>query len=357
MRIGRSRFALAAVVAASLTSALPLAAQATFGPKVGTLNPAPGSAASGYLEIPAGRDSGTRVPVSVIRGARPGPTLALIAGTHGSEVAPIVALQRLRGMLAPAELRGTLVLVHVANPPSYFHRTIYRGPWDQKNLNRVYPGRDDGSVSERIAAAITREVIDQCDYLVDMHAGDGNESLRPYTYWSKLGLDARVDSLALEMALAWGHDHIVIDNDRPRDRNATLYTQNTAQVRGKPAITTETGWLGVPDADMVQRNIDGARRLMRMLGMLPGPVEKVANVVWIDRTEVVTSPATGAWIAAVQRSETVAAGTVLGRVHDLFGNVVAEVKAPFAGIVLYVIGSPAMSAGEPVAFVGRVGVR
>lgn len=348
----RGRPAAAPPAAASAAGA-PVA---PFGPAVGPVNPAPGTAASGYLEIPAGRDSGTRVPVTVIRGARPGPTLALVAGTHGSEVAPIVALQRLRPMVAPAELRGTLVLVHVANLPSYLHRTVYRGPWDQKNLNRVYPGRDDGTVSERIAAAITREVIDKCDYLVDMHAGDGNESLRPYTYWSRLGLDARVDSLALEMALAWGHDHIVIDNERPKDRAASLYTQNTAQVRGKPAITTETGWLGVPDAEMVQRNVDGALRLMRALAMLPGPVLKVDRPIWIDRTQVVASPATGAWIAAVQRSETVAEGTVLGRVHDLFGNVVAEVKAPFAGIVLYVIGSPAMSAGEPVAFVGRVGV-
>jgi predicted deacylase len=329
--------------------------QPPFGPAVGPLDPAPGSATSGYLEVPARGDSATRVPVTVIRGTTPGPTLALVAGTHGAEVAPIVALQRLRPMVAPAQLRGTLVLVHVANLPSYLHRTVYRGPWDQKNLNRVYPGRDDGTVSERIAAVITREVIDKCDYLVDMHAGDGNESLRPYTYWSKLGLDARVDSLALEMALAWGHDHIVIDPDRPKDRAASLYVQNTAQVRGKPAITTETGWLGVPDPEMVARNVDGALRLLRALGMLPGPVEKVRRPVWIDRTQVVASPATGAWEPAVSRSEYVAEGTVLGRVRDLFGNVVAEVTAPFAGVVLYVIGSPAMSVGEPVAFIGRVG--
>jgi len=162
----RTSCAAAATLLALTTSlaAQPARATATFGPAVGAINPAPGSAASGYLEIPAGRDSATRVPISVIRGARPGPTLALIAGTHGSEVAPIVALQRLRPLVAPAELRGTLVLVHVANLPSYLHRTVYRGPWDQKNLNRVYPGRDDGTVSERIAAAITREVIDKSDY-------------------------------------------------------------------------------------------------------------------------------------------------------------------------------------------------
>jgi predicted deacylase len=325
----------------------------SVGPAIGPLTPAAGTAASGFLEVPAGVDSATRIPVSVLRGARPGPTLALVAGTHGSEVAPIIALQRLRQQLRPADLRGTLVLVHVANLPSYLHRTIYRGPWDAKNLNRVFPGRRDGTVSERIADVLTREVIDKADFLVDMHAGDGNESLRPYTYWSRLGLDARVDSLAHEMALAWGHDHIIVDDERPTDPAASLYVQNTAQVRGKPAITAETGWLGEPDEGMIARNVEGATRLMRALGMLDGPVRKVEHPIYVDRAEVVTSPATGTWTAAVQRSEYVAAGTVLGRVHDFFGHEVAVVRAPFAGIVLYVVATPAMSTGEPVAFVGR----
>ncbi|MDQ3518629.1 MAG: succinylglutamate desuccinylase/aspartoacylase family protein, partial [Gemmatimonadota bacterium] len=74
-----------------------------------------GAAVSGFIDIPAGADSGTRIPVSIIRGSSAGPTLALIAGTHGSEVAPIIALQRVRQSLDPAQLKGTLILVHVAN--------------------------------------------------------------------------------------------------------------------------------------------------------------------------------------------------------------------------------------------------
>ena len=310
------------------------------------------------LEVPAGVDSATRVPVTVVRGRTEGPVLALVAGTHGSEVAPIVALQRLRGEVDPAALRGTLVLVHVANLPSFLHRTIYRGPWDGKNLNRVYPGRADGTVSERIAYAITTQVIDRSDYLVDMHAGDGNESLRPYTYWSRLGVDARVDSAAREMALAWGNDHVVIDTDRPRDLKASLYTQNTAHLRGKPAITTETGYLGLPVEEMVQRNVAGARRLMRHLGMLPaeGPLraeERVEHPVYLDRTAVLTSPATGTWRALVERGQTVQKGTPLGVVTDFFGAPLATVASPFAGTVLYVIGTPAMSKDEPVAMIGH----
>ena len=68
-----------------------------------------------------------------------------------------------------------------------------------------------------------------------MHAGDGNEALRPYTYWNDQRVDKRVDSLAKLMALAWGNHHIIIDTSRPRDPAASVYTTNTANLRGKPA--------------------------------------------------------------------------------------------------------------------------
>lgn len=339
---------------AALVIALPLAAQGWGPMTIGPVTAAPGTTVSGALAVPAGTDSATTIPISIVRGAQPGPTLVLVAGTHGAEVAPIVALQRVRAQAEPTTMRGTLVLVHVANMPSFLHRTVYRGPWDRKNLNRVYPGRADGTVSERIAHVITTQVIAKADYLVDLHAGDGNESLRPYLYWSRLGLDVRVDSLSREMALAWGADHIVVDDERPTDPARSLYTQNTAQVRGIPAITTETGWLGVPDETMVARNVDGVARLARCLGIAPGACEKVRTAVWLEDAQVLTSPATGTFHATVQRSEYVAKGSVIGRVTDFAGRPLAEITAPFAGVVLYVIGSPAMSQGEPVAFIGRV---
>lgn len=317
-------------------------------------NGAPASRTSGFLEVPAARDSATRIPVTVMRGRTAGPTLALIAGTHGSEVAPIIALQRVRATVNPEALRGTLILVHVANMPSFVHRTIYRGPWDARNLNRSYPGRPDGTVSERIANVVTSEVIQRADFLVDMHAGDGNESLRPYTYWSSLGLDMRADSISREMALAWGNDLIVIDNNRPRDLAASIYTQNTAHLRGKPAITTESGWLGVPAEEMIARNVDGAMRLMRYLGMLPGKVEMESAPVWLSPTQVLTSPGSGVWIHEVERGQYVGKGALIGRLVDYFGEPLGEVRAPFDGVVLYVVATPAMSNGEPVAMIGAV---
>jgi len=333
----------------------PLTAQAPPPFDIGPLTVQPGTKVSASLEVAAALDAGTEIPITVVHGAAAGPVLALIAGTHGSEVAPIIALQRVRAALDPATLRGTVILVHIANVPSFLSRTIYYGPGDGKNLNRVYPGRADGTVSERIAHVITTEVISRAHYLVDMHAGDGNESLRPYTYWSRLGLDARADSIGRAMALAWGNDLIVVDTTRPSTPGATIYTQSTAHVRGKPALTTESGYLGTPDEAMIRSNEQGALRLMRYLGMLPGSVELVERPIWLTHTEVSRSPGTGVWHPAVERAQTVVEGQVLGRLTDFFGDELAVVRAPIDGTVLYIVATPAMSEGEPVAMVGRAG--
>src|SRR5262249_58086655 len=117
----------------------------------------------------------------VAPGAGPAAVLALAAGTHGYDSPSALALHRVRPRLVPARMTGSVILVHLANPPCFYGRRVYYGP-DGKNLNRAYPGTATGTISERIAHAITREVIDRCTHLADMHCGDGNELCRPYSY-------------------------------------------------------------------------------------------------------------------------------------------------------------------------------
>lgn len=319
--------------------------------RVGPVEAAPGQQASGYLVVPDGVDPGTRIPVSVFHGPKPGPVLALVAGTHGYEYTSIIALQRLRARLDPMALTGSLILVHMANPATFYGRRVYYGP-DGKNLNRVYPGKPDGTLSERIAHAITTEVIARATHVVDMHCGDGNESLRPYSYWQVTG-DAALDAAGKRLALAFGLDHVVIDRERPSDPARTLYTSNTAVRRGKPAITVESGGMGLTDEASVRAQETGALSVMADLRMLEAPSVKVERPIFIDRAQVVSSPATGVWHPAVEKMQSVAAGTLLGRLSDAFGNVTHELRAPFAGEVLYVVATPPVSEGEPLAFVGR----
>mgnify|MGYP000935241719 CR=1 FL=1 len=321
----------------------------------GPLTVAAGAKASGTIQIPAGCDAATTLPISVIHGSQPGPVLALIAGNHGYEYPPILALQRLLPQLNPQQIAGTVLLVHVANMPSFLGRTVYYSPVDGHNLNRVYPGKVDGTVSERIAYAITTEIIERADYVLDLHAGDGNESLRPYSYWDvEGGGNAAVAEQAKQLALAFGLDHIVLDRARPTDPAHSLYCSTTAITRGKPAITIESGALGQTDHESIVRIEHGVLNVLRHLQMLPGTAQMVEHPLFIDRNEVLRSTATGLFYPLVERCETVAQGTLLGYVTDFFGNRIAELRAPFAGEVLYIVATPPISAGEPLAMVGHV---
>lgn len=322
--------------------------------KVGPIEARPGETASGSIEIPAASDAGTSIPVTVVRGVKTGPVLALIAGNHGYEYAPIIALQRLRSRLDPKVISGTVVMVHVANVPSFLKRTIYYGPSDGKNLNRVYPGKSDGTVSERIAFAITRDVIEPASVVLDLHCGDGNESLRPYTYWDAGAGNPDVVERSRRLALAFGFDHIVVDRERPRDPNASVYCSTTATSRGKPALTIESGALGQTDEEAVSRVVRGVENVMRHLGMIEGEAPLVEHALYIDRNEVLRSSATGLFYPLAERGHTVAQGTLLGYVTDFFGKRTQELRAPFPGEILYILGTPPVSEGEPLAMVGHV---
>jgi len=321
---------------------------------VGGVTAQPGTAAYGEFQVPArGTDAGTVIPFSIVNGAKPGPFLALVAGTHGAEYPPILALQRLRASIDPKELSGTILMVHVANMPAYLGRAIYYTPGDHKNLNRVFPGRADGTISERIADVITREVIDRAQYLVDLHCGDANESLRPYLYWTINASPALVESVR-QLALAFGMDHIILDKARPTDPAASLYLENTAITRGKPAMTIESGAMGQSDEESIQRIERGVAGVLKHLKMRAAGPDPVQHAVFLGRNQVITSQHTGIFYPLVERGHTVADGALIGRVTDFQGRTIEEVRAPFGGEILYVVGTPPTTKGEPLAFIAAL---
>lgn len=294
---------------------------------------------------------GVAIPVTTITGARPGPVLALIAGNHGYEYPPVLALQRLRAHLDPGRLAGSVIMVHVANMPSFLGRTVYFSPADGKNLNRVYPGRADGTMSERIAYAVTTQVIERADYVLDLHCGDGNESLRPYVYQA-VTADELINRATERLALAFGIDHILIDRNRPTDPAASLYCSTTAITRRKPALTIESGQLGMTDEESVETIVAGVRGVMRELNMMDDGPAPVARPVYLEPAIVLTSPETGLLYPLVERDQTIAEGTPVVRITDFFGDEVALVRSPIGGVVLYVVATPPIVKGQPVGCVG-----
>ena len=222
------------------------------------------------LAVEAGSDGSTFIPITIVHGATPGPVLALIAGVHGSEYAPIVALQQVLPRLDPRAISGTVILVHAANVPAFFGRTIYTGPIDGKNLNRSFPGKADGTMSERIAFRIVNDIMKRADFVVDIHSGDGNEDLRPWTgYYAAHGApDVIAKSRA--MAIAFGFDHVVLFPQQPLTPAEAIYTGAAAVALGKPAFDVESGALGVADAEAPGRIERGVISLLKHLRMLPG---------------------------------------------------------------------------------------
>ena len=321
---------------------------------VGTAQASRGQTATGVIEVPAGSDAALSIPVVVVHGARPGPVLALLAGAHGTEYASIIALEKLISAVDAAQLSGTVIIVPLLNVPSFTRIVPHLNPVDGKNMNRMYPGRSDGTQTDRASYAVTRQVIEAADHVIDFHGGDLDESLRPYSYWTKTGRAAQ-DSISRGMVLAFGLDHIVISTGRPSDPAASVYFENTATTRGKPSIVVEAGHAGTVDADDVAALVKGSLGVMHHLKMLPGAATAVENPVWIDHLADVASEQSGIFYPLVKRGAYVGAGMKVGYVTDYWGKTIFEARAKEAGVLLYVRAVPSISKGDPIASVGVVG--
>jgi len=254
--------------------------RATF--TVGSATAARGQRATGTIEVPAGSDAALSIPVAVFHGAKLGPVLAIVAGSHGTEYTSIIALEKLIGTLNPAEISGTVIIVPLINIQSFEQKVPHLNPVDKKSMNRWYPGKMDGTQTDRASYLITKQVVEQCDHLIDLHGGDTDESLRPYSYWTKTGSEKQ-DQISREMVLAFGLDHIIISADRPKDPQASRYLENTATTRGKPSITAEAGHAGTVETDNLNALINGCLHVMRYLKMISGSPSMVEHPVCIEK--------------------------------------------------------------------------
>jgi hypothetical protein len=320
---------------------------------VGTATARRGQKVTGAIVVPAGVDAGTSIPVAVVHGAKRGPVLALVSGAHGTEYASIIALERLIATLNPAEISGTVIIVPLVNVASFERKVPHVNPVDDKSMNRWYPGKMDGTQTDRASYLITKQVVEQCDHLIDLHGGDLDESLRPYSYWTRTGNETQ-DRISREMVLAFGLDHIIISTERPKDPSASRYLENTATTRGKPSITAEAGHAGTVEPEDLSALIDGCLSVMRYLKMLPGAPSPIEHPVWVEKIVTITSDQTGIFYPLVKRGTYVEQGMKVGYVTDYVGKTIFEARASAAGIVLYICAVPSMIKGATIANVGVV---
>src|SRR5437773_4740199 len=142
-------------------------------------------------------------PYIVVRGPRDGPTVLITAGIHAAEYTGIEAAIRLGRTISPEAVRGTIIIIPVLNRPGFYERSIYVNPEDNDNLNRLFPGKADGTWGERFAHRLLTEIVVRCDNAIDLHAGDMIEDLTPFVIYRQTG-DAALDARITTMANAYG---------------------------------------------------------------------------------------------------------------------------------------------------------
>lgn len=317
---------------------------------IGNVTVQPGTQARGGIPIGRDMDGLERVlPIIVVHGAAEGPVLWLNGATHGDEPeGPFSIFLALRELDA-TKLAGTVVAVPVMNVEAFTAGT--RGdPLDtfSHDMNRIYPGRADGYPTERVAAAHWAAMKDVCDLQINIHSGGEHSYLAHMIFASD-----NPPSLELAAAMGPGWDLVF--------RSGTGGGNPSSQIGGlgKAGITVELGGncrTLAGDFHAIARDLaDGYLNAMRHYGMIEGTA--VYAPAWRQGYQIpLLAPATGMFVGTdgLPFERPLAAGTVLGTIYDLYGDVVGEVKAPKEGVVFGLRSRPSVLAGQWCCFFGVV---
>ena len=289
------------------------------------------------------------VPHVLLCGQKPGPTVLITAGIHNAEYVGIQAAIELSRELDPSALRGNVILVPLANRSGFENRTMSRVFEDGKNLNRVFPGDREGSEAERLAHMLFEVFIKNADAYIDLHSGDGYETLIPYCYY--LG-DAPAEERARQMVECVNVRYVV----RSRCRTGGAY--NLASVHGIPSVLIERGQLSLFSREEIEADKADVRSILCRLGVLDGDWTSYPKQELLEYSD--DAPCMGCWYPEKQPGDWFRKGEKLGEIRDYFGQTVFTEFAPEDGVLLYQCASlniiekgPMVSYGVPRHDPGR----
>jgi len=311
--------------------------------KLGALSAKAGSRVYGTHELNIDGHA-TKLPIFLINGAYDGPVLAITGGIHGAEYASIEAALRLAHSLNPAKLHGRVIVLPVVSMQAYKSRSIYIVPMDGKNLNRQFPGDAEGTASEQLAYWLTFNVFKQADYYVDLHGGDLNEALVPFTVFQKAG-DKTTNARSLELARVFGIKYLIGSDIKGS-------TISTAAALGIPGILAESGGQGIWEPHHIQVLSDGLDRVMLHLGMVEYTTTKPSETIVMNQFVWMWSKHNGCYYPEVHVGDMVTIGQPIGRVADFEGKTLQSIQAPVSGAVLFVVTTLAINQGDPLLAVG-----
>lgn len=229
----------------------------------------------GFLRLPYSRDDSAwgsvMIPISVIRNGD-GPTALFTGGNHGDEYEGPVALHNLAASLDPARLSGRVILIPAFNYPA-FRAARRTSPIDGGNLNRCCPGRPDGTVTEKIANYVCRELVPMADVVLDFHSGGKTLDFIPFAAAHILEDKAQEDAcMAAMRAFNAPYSMRMLEID-----SAGMF-DGDVEAQGKVFVTTELGGGGTATARSVAIAKKGARNLLIHAGILKGTPESAPTI-------------------------------------------------------------------------------
>jgi predicted deacylase len=265
-----------------------------------------------------------RLPVNILRGSRDRPRLVAMAGIHGDEYDGPAALLDVCQQVDPDELVGTLVVVPVANPPVFRTGTRWNVA-DGQNLNRIFPGDHDGSISHRLARLLVDEVIPGADFVLTIHGWTTGWLTLPYVEYTTG--HATTDA-ARAGAAAFGLSYL-----EPLGLLPGRLMSTVAEM-GIPGCEVEIGGEGITlpsRADIGRRGVVG---LLRHLGMIDGRPALPDDQRDVARHEA-RAGIGGAFLrtAGVEVGRSISAGDAIGTICGLNGEPRSVVVAPAGGVV------------------------
>lgn len=281
------------------------------------------------------------LPVTVVRGKRPGPRVWVSAAVHGDELNGVEIIRLVLDELREGLHRGALIAVPIVNLFGFLQQSRYLP--DRRDLNRSFPGSRRGSLAARVAHLFMTEIVERCTHGIDLHTAAVEKTNYPH-------VRARLeDAETRRCALAFGAPVVVDSPVRAGSLRAA------ATRRGIPALVYEGGEPLRFNADAIAIGVRGVLGVLRELGMvrLPASGRRQRPAV-VTESHWLRARRGGLLRLAVEVGAMVRADQEVGVVADAFGDDRVPLRAPFAGIVLGRTNNPVVHGGDAVLHVGRV---
>lgn len=271
------------------------------------------------------------MPLIVLHGSNPGPTMWVSAAIHGDEVGGVEIIHQVLGRLDPAQMSGTLLACPVVNVPGFAAGDRYFP--DRRDLNRSFPGSPRGSLASRFAHALMTEVVSRCEVGVDLHTGSDHRSNYPQI---RADLD---DDLTLELARAFGAPLAL----HARVRDGSL--REAAVRRGACTLLYEGGQAWRFEDHPIQVGVEGVLGVMGHLGIIDAP-SSTSEPLLLRRSRWLRAPRSGVARILTELGETVSARQPIAVVSDAYGSTERVIRATQPSIVVARLEQPVVHRGD-----------